>query len=226
MIQLPFRDRADAGRLLALELERRDLPLNTIVIALPRGGVPVGFEIAHALGVPLDVVIARKLGVPWQPELAMGAIAGEAVVLDERLIREIPLRPGEIDAVIARERAEIERREKLYRAGRPAAKLEGRTVVLVDDGLATGSTMIAAARHVRSSKPARLIIAVPVSPADAGVRIRPECNEFVTLATPVPFMAVGCWYVDFRQTTDGEVQELLNAATEAVAPTGGNGKRP
>jgi putative phosphoribosyl transferase len=147
MVHVPFRDRGEAGRLLAEELASRKLPLNTIVLALPRGGVPIGLTVAKALHAPLDVVVVRKLGVPWQPELAMGAIAGgSGRVLDERLIRELRISHEEVNAVISRERMEAERREKLYRGGRPAPDLRGRTVVLVDDGLATGSTMVVAAR--------------------------------------------------------------------------------
>ncbi len=217
MIQLPFEDRAEAGRLLAAELKLHHLPRGRIILALARGGVPVGFEVARAFAAPLDVLVVRKLGVPWQPELAMGAIAGGSVVLDRRLIQQLGLSQAEIDSIVARERTELERREKLYRDGRPAPSLRGKTVVLVDDGLATGSTMVAAARHVRTSKPSRLIIAVPVGPAQADRRMKGECDEYVCLATPEPFGAVGPWYFEFGQLSDMEVKHLLDRSRRQVA---------
>lgn len=217
MFPLPFRDRGEAGRLLAEELASRKLPPNTIVLALPRGGVPIGLTVAKALHAPLDVVVVRKLGVPWQPELAMGAIAGRSGrVLDERMIGELRISQEEVDAVISRERMEAERREKLYRGGRPAPDLRGRTVVLVDDGLATGSTMVVAARYVRSLKPGRLIIAVPIASAQASQRVRMEADSCVCLATPEHFVAVGEWYSDFRQVGDCEVQHLLEQASRRL----------
>lgn len=220
MIQLPFADRDEAGKLLAAELSRRNLSGDTIVLALPRGGVPVGFRVASALRVPLDIVVVRKLGVPWQPELAMGAIAGGSEpMLDSDLTRALDISEQEIDVVVARERAEIERREKLYRGGRLGPELRGRTVVLVDDGLATGSTMVVAARHVRSLKPARLIVAVPIASVQACNWIRQEADECVCLATPEPFAAVGQWYIDFRQTSDTEVQRILTQAWQGTGPT-------
>ena len=217
MIPLPFRDRAEAGRLLADELASRKLPLNTIVLALPRGGVPIGLTAAKALHAPLDVVVVRKLGVPWQPELAMGAIAGlSGRVLDEQLIRELRIPHEKVNAVISRERMEADRREKLYRGGRPAPDLRGRTVVLVDDGLATGSTMVVAARYVRSLKPSQLIIAVPIASVQACQRVRTEADSCVCLATPEHFVAVGEWYSDFRQVSDSEVQHLLEQGRRRV----------
>jgi putative phosphoribosyl transferase len=210
MIQLPFANRAEAGRVLATELVSHKLPANVIVLALPRGGLPVGLEVAEALRAPLDVVIVRKLGVPWQPELAMGAIAsGSFQTLDEELIRALRISREEIDAVVAKESAEVARREKLYRGGRRALDLHGRTVLLVDDGLATGSTMLVAARYVRSLKPRKTLIAVPVGSVQACQRLREEADGCVCLATPEPFAAVGEWYADFRQVTDAEVQRLL-----------------
>jgi len=210
MIQLPFADRAEAGRLLAAELVSHSLPANVVVLALPRGGLPVGVEVAKAFGAPLDVVIVRKLGVPWQPELAMGAIAGGSFkILDEETIRALGVSPEEIDAVVARESGEVIRREKLYRRGRPALDLQGRTVVLVDDGAATGSTMLVAARYVRSLKPSKTIIAVPVASVQASKRLRKQADACVCLATPEPFAAVGQWYADFRQVTDAQVQRYL-----------------
>lgn len=216
MLKLPFADRAEAGRLLAAELALRKLSGKVVVLALPRGGVPVGFEVATALNAPLDVVVVRKLGVPWQPELAMGAIAGNSTqVLNRELIRDLRISQREVDSAIAKERREVERREKLYRGGRPALKLEGQTALLVDDGLATGSTMLVAARYVRALKPARTIIAVPVGSKEACDLLRKEADELVCLETPEFFMAVGEWFVDFRQVNDTEVQRLLE---ESLAP--------
>lgn len=212
MIQLPFADRAEAGRLLAAELATLKLPPNVIVLALPRGGLPIGLEVAKKLHAPLDVVIVRKLGVPWQPELAMGAIAsGSVQTLDHDLIRALGISREEIDAVIGKEKLEVERREKLYRKGRPALELQGRTVLVVDDGLATGSTMLVAASYVRSLKPARMLTAVPVGSVQACERLKTEADDCVCLATPEPFVAVGQWYADFPQVNDSEVQRFLEA---------------
>ncbi len=209
MVHLPFHDRVQAGRLLGAELARRNLTGNTVVLALPRGGVPVGAEVAETLKAPLDVIVVRKLGVPWQPELAMGAIAGGTPVLDHALIRELQISAEEVEAVVARETREMERRERLYRGGRPAPALRDRTVVLVDDGLATGSTMVAAVRHVRGLHAHRLIVAVPVASSEACVRLSAEADECICLAAPEPFCAVGEWYADFRQVSDIEVQQIL-----------------
>ncbi len=213
MIQLPFADRAEAGRLLAAELATLKLPANVIVLALPRGGLPIGLEVAKKLHAPLDVVIVRKLGVPWQPELAMGAIAsGSVQTLDHDLIRALGVSRTQIDAVIDKEKVEVERREKLYRKNRPALDLRGQTVLLVDDGLATGSTMLVATRYVRSLKPARMLIAVPVGSVQACERLKTEAGDCSCLATPEPFVAVGQWYADFPQVTDSEVQRFLEAS--------------
>jgi len=211
--QLPFRDRAEAGRLLGAELASRNLPQDSIVLALPRGGVPVGFEVARALAAPLDVVVVRKLGVPWQPELAMGAIASGGVrILDERLILQEGIPPEEIENVAANEAQEVERRELLYRGDRPPLELRNRPVILVDDGLATGSTMLAAVKCVQSLQPSAVTVAVPVASRQACTLIRNEADDCVCLATPTPFIAVGEWYQDFRQTSDVEVRELLRQA--------------
>jgi putative phosphoribosyl transferase len=209
MVELPFQDRAEAGRLLGAELATRKLAANTVVLALLRGGLPVGVEVAEALKAPLDIVVVRKIGVPWQPELAMGAIAGGTRVLNHRLIRALRISSDEVEAVVARESKEMDRRERLYRGGLPAPNLQGRSVVLVDDGLATGSTMVAAARHVRSVQPDKLIIAVPVASSRACSRLRGEADECVCLALPEPFFGVGEWYVDFPQVSDAEVREIL-----------------
>ena len=217
MIQLPFTDRDEAGRLLAAALAMMKLPANVVVLALPRGGLPIGLQVARKLNAPLDVVIVRKLGVPWQPELAMGAIAsGSFQTLDHDLIRACGISREDIDAVITKERTEVERREKLYRKGLPALDLRGKTALLVDDGLATGSTMLVAARYVRSLKPARMLIGVPVGSAQACERLKEEAGDCICLATPEPFVAVGQWYADFPQVNDSEVQRFL----EAGRPTG------
>jgi predicted phosphoribosyltransferase len=215
VVELPFQDRTEAGRLLGSEIAVRKLPGNVIVLALPRGGLPVGVEVAEALNAPLDVVVVRKLAVPWQPELAMGAITVETRVLDYQLIRELRISDEEVETVVAREMKEVERREKLYRGGRPAPNLRGRTVVIVDDGLATGSTMLVATRAVRSLHPERLIIAVPVGSSDACRLLQREVDECICLAVPEPFFAVGEWYTDFRQVTDDEVREMLKSSQAA-----------
>jgi predicted phosphoribosyltransferase len=213
MIRPPFADRKVAGRLLAAELAaelaRGSVAGDAIILALARGGVPVGFAISRELHLPLDVLVARKLGVPWQPELAMGAIAGETRVMDRRMIGKLGLSDAEIERVVESEQREMKRREDLYRGGRPAPDLAGRTAILVDDGLATGSTMLAAARHTRSLKPARLVIAVPVASAEACRRLRAEADAVVCLATPEFFASVGNCYIDFGQVSDEEVCQLL-----------------
>jgi putative phosphoribosyl transferase len=218
-VELPFRDRTEAGRLLGAELARRKLAANTIILALPRGGLPVGAEVAEALKSPLDIVVVRKLGVPREPELAMGAIAGRTRILDRQLIRNLRIPNVEVEAIVARQMKEVERREELYRSGRPAPDLAGRAVVIVDDGLATGSTMLAATQHVRSMDPERLIIAVPVGSSEACNRLSREVDECVCLAVPEPFFAVGEWYVDFRPVTDGEVQDILKNSQSLMPAT-------
>jgi putative phosphoribosyl transferase len=214
--QLPFRDRSEAGQLLGAELASRGLESDTLVLALPRGGVVIGGEVAEALQAPLDVIVVRKLGVPWQPELAMGAIAGTTRVLDRQTIQQLDITDAEIASVVIRESAEMRRREKMYRAGLPEQDPAGRNVVLVDDGLATGSTMVAAARHVRSLHPRKLIVAVPVASEEACNRLKKEVDECIALAMPYPFFAVGEWYRDFRQVTDGEVREIMGRSPTPV----------
>jgi len=186
-----------------------------IVLGLPRGGVPVAYEVAKALGAPLDVFMVRKLGVPRHEELAMGAIAsGGVLVLDEGLIRSLGIGSAQVQQAIAAELRELERREKAYRDERGMPQLEGRTVILVDDGLATGATMRAAALAVHQHRPARIVIAVPVAAAETCRELRDGADEIVCAATPSPFGAVGLWYENFTQTSDEEVRELLARAAE------------
>ena len=205
-----YANRSDAGRELAAALGRgRDLG-NAIVLGLPRGGVPVAYEIAQALSLPLDVLVVRKLGLPSQPELAMGAIAsGGAVVWNEDVLRYLPSGDAERDRVIARERAELERRGLAYRGRRPPLALSGQTVILVDDGLATGATMEAAVSAVRQLGAGSVIVAVPVAASESRERIARIADELVCLQAPAFFSAVGQWYQDFSQTSDAEVERLL-----------------
>jgi putative phosphoribosyl transferase len=209
MVNLPFENRVVAGRLLADELKRRKLDPGAVIFALTRGGVPVGFEVADRLRLPLDVIVARKIGVPWQPELAMGAIAGSVQVLDAQMIDQLEIADEDVKSVIAREEAEMKRREQVFREGRPAVNAAGRTAVIVDDGLATGSTMLASVRYARTLKPSKIIIAVPVGSREACARLRKEVDELVCLSVPELFFAVGEWYRDFDQVTDDEVRRLL-----------------
>jgi putative phosphoribosyl transferase len=211
--QFRFRDRSEAGRLLARELQRYAGRDDVVVLALPRGGVPVGYEVAKALGAPLDVFVVRKLGVPGHRELAMGAVAsGGVLVLDEGLIRSLGIGKREIEETVAAELRELERRERAYRDGRDLPELAGKTVILVDDGLATGSTMRAAARAVREHHPAWIVVAVPVAAAETCDEFRGEVDEVLCAVTPRPFHAVGLWYDDFTQTSDQDVRELLTRA--------------
>lgn len=207
-----YRDRADAGRRLAGMLERlRDEP-RLLVLGLPRGGVPVAAEVARALGAPLDVFLVRKLGFPGQEELAMGAIASGGVrVLNPEVIAQGRVSEQELAAATERESAELARRERAYRDDRPPVDPRGRTVVLVDDGLATGTTMRAALEALRAAGAARIVVAVPVASGDACRALAPLADEVVCAATPEPFYAVGAWYDDFSQTTDDEVRALLGA---------------
>jgi predicted phosphoribosyltransferase len=206
-----FADRREAGRLLASSLARFK-GTDAVVLGLPRGGVPVAYEIATALQLPLGVFIVRKLGVPGHRELAMGAIASGGIrVLDEDLIRELHIRDRAIEAVIAEEERELASRERQFATGEPLP-LHGRTVILVDDGLATGSTMRAAVLAVRQQQPSRIVIAVPVGAPATCQALRAEADEVECLRTPEPFAAVGLWYRRFDQTPDEEVRELLDAA--------------
>jgi putative phosphoribosyl transferase len=205
-----YRDRIEAGKCLAERLGEYANRADVLVLALPRGGVPVAFEVARALRAPLDIFLVRKLGVPGHEELAMGAIAtGGVRVLNEDVVQYLQI-PGEvIDAVAADEQRELERRERAYRDDRPQPDVKGKTVILVDDGLATGSTMRAAASALRRQGPARIVVAVPVSSEQICDEYRMGVDEIVCAATPEPFHGVGLWYEDFSQTTDEEVRDLL-----------------
>ena len=210
-----FLNRTDAGRKLAGHLAAYANRADVIVLGLPRGGVPVAFEVARALHAPLDVFLSRKLGVPGQEELAFGALAsGGVCVLDQDLIREVGISPEEVARVTEKAKKELERRERVYRAGRPRLQVEGLTALLVDDGIATGSSIRAGAKALRQMKPARIVIAVPVAPASTCKRLRDEVDELVCLHMPEMFFAIGQFYEDFSQLADGEVIELLrrNAA--------------
>jgi len=214
-----FRDRIEAGQVLAQRLKGVIRDSNPIVLALPRGGVPVGFEVAKALHSDLDIFLVRKLGVPGHEELAIGAIAGGGIrVLNQTLIRELGLTSLVIDSITARERREIERRERLYREHRPPLAVGDRTVILVDDGLATGATMLAAARALRIQRPKRIIVAVPVASREACEEFRRHVDETVCAETPEPFYSVGSWYENFSQTSDAEVRELLERAAHERVP--------
>src|SRR5207302_11290081 len=210
-----FQNRLEAGRILAENLEKYADRDDVIVLGLPRGGVPVANEVAKRLRAPLDVFLVRKLGVPGFEELAAGAIASGGVrVLNEDVIRAIPHADQAIEAVTTRETAELERREQIYREGRPAPELRNRVVILVDDGLATGATMRAAVKALRQSSAAKIIVAVPVGPPDTCREIEEQADETICLSTPAFFQAVGQYYDDFSQTSDDDVRELLNQATK------------
>ncbi len=208
-----FRDRRHAGRVLAQVLAGYANRSDVFVLALPRGGVPVAYEVADVLHAPLDVLVVRKLGVPGHEEYAMGALAsGGMRVLNDEVVQRLGISDAAVDAVTRHEQRELERRERLYRGGRPLPDMRGRTVILVDDGLATGSTMLAAVRALRAQQPARIVVAVPTAAAETCVQLRSEADEVVCATTPEPFGAVGMWYDDFSQTSDEEVRELLARA--------------
>ncbi|MBL1378480.1 phosphoribosyltransferase [Zobellella iuensis] len=209
----PFLHRRAAGQALARALQHYQGHPGLLVLGLPRGGVPVAYEVAKALGAPLDVLLVRKLGHPHHEELAMGAIAsGDILVWNPKILGAGGIDQAQIERVIRRERAELERREQAYRGATPPLALTGATVLLVDDGLATGATMEAAVRAVKSQRPARLVVAVPVSSLEARARIRALADEFVALLASAEFGSVGQYYLDFGQTEDQEVRELLAAA--------------
>jgi putative phosphoribosyl transferase len=211
---MKFADRAEAGRLLAgklMHLKDRQ----PVVLALPRGGVAVGFEIARALGAPLDIVLVRKIGVPWQPELALGAVSDGGqpeTFIDDQLARALPLPARYVEEETARQLAEIERRRNAYCAGRPPVDSAGRTAIVVDDGIATGATMRVALRTVRRRAPARLVLAVPVAPPDTLADLGREADEAICLDTPPMLGAIGFYYYDFHQMSDAEVTDLLARA--------------
>jgi predicted phosphoribosyltransferase len=210
-----FRDRREAGRQLAQHLARYANRPDVIVLALPRGGVPVAYEVARALHAPLDVFLVRKLGLPGHEEFAMGAVAsGNVRVLNREAVEQLHIPQKVIDAVAERELQELERRERMYRDDRPFPDVRGKTVILVDDGLATGSTMRAAAQALRQQASARLVVAVPAGSPETCAEFSAEVDEIVCAITPDPFYAVGVWYDDFTQTTDEEVRALLAAARQ------------
>jgi predicted phosphoribosyltransferase len=215
-----FRDRADAGRRLATALSEYADRSDVLILALPRGGVPVAFEVARALHAPLDVFLVRKLGFPGHEEFAMGAIASGGVrILDGEVLRMFNVPADVIDRVTKVERRELERRERQYRDGRPPPDVEGHTVILIDDGLATGSTMRAAVAALRKEGAKKIVVAVPVAPPETCEALSKEVDDIICAITPEPFRAVGLWYADFSQTTDEEVSELLaRAARELPTP--------
>ena len=209
----PYEDRFDAGRRLAGMLSVYAHRTDVVVLALPRGGVPVGFEVAMALGAPLDVFVVRKLGVPGHEELAMGAIASGGVrVLDPNVIQLADVGEQEVQRVTAIEQRELARRERRYRGDRPFPDVRGKTTILIDDGLATGSTMRAAVAALRQEGPSKIVVAVPVAAPEVCAAFRTVGDEIVCASTPTPFHAVGLWYEDFTQTTDDEVRDLLERA--------------
>lgn len=211
-----FRDRTEAGQLLASRLAAYAHRADVLVLALPRGGVPVAFEVARALPAPLDVLIVRKLGVPGHSELALGAIAsGGTRVLNEEVVRSLGIPESIISQVTAREQHEMEQRERLYREERPAYVIRGRTTILIDDGIATGATMRAAVSAIRQQQPARVVIAIPVAAPATCEELAALVDELVCVSKPEAFLAVGLWYEHFTQTTDEEVRDLLARAAEA-----------
>jgi len=205
-----FRDRTEAGQLLAKRLNKYANRKEVLVLALPRGGVPVGFEVASSLNTPLDILIVRKLGVPGQEELAMGAIAtGGVRVLNQEVISQAGIADQVIEAVTARELKELRRRELAYPGDTTAPQISGKTIILVDDGIATGSTIRAATAALRQQCPSKLVIAVPTAPLSSWHELRPIADEFVAVMMPAPFYAVGVWYAIFSQTSDEEVRQLF-----------------
>jgi predicted phosphoribosyltransferase len=215
-----FRDRKEAGRVLADLLGEYAGRTDVIVLALPRGGLPVGYEVARRLSAPLDVFVVRKLGLPSQPELAIGAIASGGVrVLNRDVVEGLGVPQHVIETVAKREESELFRREQLYRGNRPVPELGGKTVILVDDGLATGSTMRSAAAAIKQQGPARLVVAVPVAARSTCEELEEAVDEVVCALTPFPFFAVGQWYRDFGETSDDEVRELLERAAREHVQT-------
>lgn len=212
-----FRDRRDAGRKLAHELLAYANRTDVLVLALPRGGVPVGYEVARALNVRMDIFVVRKLGVPSHEELAMGAIASNGVrVLNQEVLQMLQIQPEAIDAVARQELIELQRRERAYRGGRPAPQLSGQTIILVDDGLATGASMRAAIAGVHAQNPARVVIAVPTAALETCEALEPLVDEIICVTTPEPFDGVSRWYEDFTQITDEDVHTLLEDVTRQL----------
>ena len=212
-----FRNRSEAGRILAERLKHYADRPDLLVLALPRGGVPVAYEVAKVLHAPLDVFVVRKLGIPGQEELAMGAVAtGGVRVVNDQVVRGLGIPEYVIEAVATWELLELERRQRVYRGDRPLPDLRGKSVILVDDGLATGSTMLAAVQAIRKLGPARIVVAVPVASPDTCTLLTEYVDEMVCAATPDPFYAVGLWYRDFSQTSDEEVRELLERSEAQV----------
>ena len=218
--RLRFADRRHAGAVLARQLQHFANRPDVVVLALPRGGVPVAYEVARALGAPMDVFVVRKLGMPGHPELAMGAIASGGVrVMNEDAVSWYRPSAAAIEGVTRAELAELERRERTYRGDRPPLSIEGRTIILVDDGLATGSTMRAAVLAIRRLRPSRVVLAVPVGAPETCEALRGIADEVVCALMPEPFSAVGQWYIDFSQTTDDEVRQLLSSQGADAART-------
>lgn len=213
-----FHDRTEAGRLLVAQLSEYADRSDVWVLGLPRGGVPVAYEIAQALNLPLDICLVRKLGVPGQPELAMGAIAPEDVmVLNHEILRSLEISRLALQQVVENEKRELERRDRAYRANRPEPDLQGKTVILVDDGIATGSTLRAAIATLRQKNPQAIVVAVPVAPISTCESLEALVDKIICLSTPEPLNSIGIWYADFSQTSDQEVRHLLAQQTIRTA---------
>lgn len=226
-LQTTLEDRAEAGRRLVEPLLKYAHRPDVIVLALPRGGVPVAYEVVKALGVRLDLMLVRKLGVPSNPEFAMGAIASGGIqIRNEEALRAHPISPAAFDAVVARETQELQRREHLYQGARPPLQLKGQVVILVDDGLATGASMMAAIRAVRMQAPARIVVAVPVAPRETVDTLSFEVDEVICPLIPEWMMSIGYWYLSFPQTSDEEVIDLLRRAWQREAATDSASREP
>ena len=214
--EVVFRDRSDAGQRLAERIADEQLAGDVVVLGLPRGGVPVAFEIAARMQWPLDVLIVRKLGAPFHRELAVGAIGPRGVIVyNDRVLQQLGLSRDDVEPIRVEEQAELERRETKYRSGRPPLELAGRVVVLVDDGIATGATMLAGVEALRELGVARIVVAVPTSSVDAYLSLRKAADDVIALSTPEPYVAVGAWYESFAQTSDREVIDLLAQSATA-----------
>ncbi len=218
MEPMVFRDRKQAGELLARKLTKYANREDVVVLAIPRGGVPVGFEVARALHAPLDVFIVRKLGVPWQEELAFGAVAtGGIRVLDEQIVESLHVTPEQIEKVTERENQELQRREQVYRGKRAALAVKGKLVLLVDDGIATGSSMLAGITALRQLEPAQIVVATPVAPPTTCARLRKKADDLVCVSMPESFFAIGQFYENFLPTSDAEVCALVKEASTSTA---------